>query len=172
MTSKTTPDASADAVSALCFKMSDCKTVGDLLTLGGSDEFGTVYTAANSDDQKVLREHFEALRAQLAHRVKLADVKDEELMILSADVKPSNVGKSGECVVIKGTRKDGAPFTIVTSAVAVLRHFKTYWNRLPARYLFVQEDVHDGDPNMSPMWQPRRIPEPSTTRLPWDRTAS
>jgi hypothetical protein len=172
VTSKVTPIDSAAEVSALAQKLTDCKSVGDLLTLGGSDEFASVYTRATPDDQRMLREHFESLRAMLQHRVKLADIKDEIVTVLNADVKPSSVGKTGECVVLKGTRNDGSPFTLVTSAVAVLRHFSKFWNRLPAKYLFTQENVHPNDPNMSPMWNPKRIPESTGTRLPWDGGAA
>lgn len=158
-------EGNANLVTAMLAEMNACTTVGELLTLAQSGGFGEVYALATPDDQQALRDNFDARRIVLSGRVKLAEIKGERVTVISTDIIPT---VHGEAVSMKGTRANGAPFSLMTSGVAILRHFRTFWDKLPAQYVFTQDDVHPDDPTMSPMWKPNRVPEQPTTRLPWN----
>jgi hypothetical protein len=163
-TPKTNTDAT-DAVTDMLSRMSACTTIKDLIDLAGGKDFDRVYTDASESDQRTLRDHYDALRATLQHRVRLQDIKDQTVTVFSADIKDT---VHGTAVVLKGTRKDGQPFSVITSGKAVVRHFSAHWDKLPAEYVFAQRDVHPDDPTMNPMWEAKRVPTSQRTRLPWD----
>lgn len=146
-----------------------CKTSAEVFKLTRSKAFVEVAVTLPEDDRDRLREHVEATSQHLQHRIKTEQLSGEEITVLSANVLPSRYdrpdGSPGECVVIKGTRANGAPFETIASAFKIVRHFKTYWNKLPAKYILTK-NVHPDDSSKQ-MWNVARIPDEFNNEIPW-----
>lgn len=161
-------EAQEDLYAALQEKMRRAKTPQELRETIDEDFKSKVATLPESRKEE-LRDFYLVCLNQVKGKVKLEDIKDVPLLVLSIDFPritentPTNArtGEPSQSVVVRGKREDNKEsFEFITGGVRIYRHFARD-SQTPQRVTIYQESEEEmqqrnAKPGTNPMWLIRR----------------
>lgn len=153
-----------DPLAPLLSYLSQATSATELYKLGIDAEFKINVLKLNAKDQKIIREHYQALNQTLTGRVKLDELDGETLTITAIKMEYS-AKYDNDFAIVTATREDGSKATFLSSAVRIVRWCQDNENTLPSQVVFTKEPHADG----KTMWHVKALrPASERASLPWD----
>lgn len=145
--------------------LTDATTSKELYQKAIDADFRAAVDKMSSDDKRTIAEHYKSLNILLTGRMKLDDLDSQQLTV--TDIRMDYSPKfDNDFVVLTGTYgDDNRKFTVLSSAVRIVRWAEDNENHLPAKVIFTKKPHADG----KTMWHVRDVRDDrQRPSLPWE----